>query len=78
MPIETRVLLAVPDGSHLRVHGVIKDPLANHLEIARVTGLAPTSIDLPPADVGGSFGVKGELYPEDLLVPLLAVPGQYS
>jgi carbon-monoxide dehydrogenase large subunit len=28
---------------------------------------------VPAGDIGGSFGVKGEVYPEDLLIPLLAV-----
>src|SRR5207247_1581805 len=31
------------------------------------------SIELIEVDVGGSFGVRGEFYPEDLLIPLAAI-----
>src|SRR3546814_19555396 len=32
----------------------------------------PTAVRVHPVAVGGMFGVRGELYPEDFLVPLAA------
>jgi carbon-monoxide dehydrogenase large subunit len=35
--------------------------------------LDPAQVDLIELDVGGSFGARGEFYPEDFLIPLLAL-----
>ena len=35
-------------------------------------GLPERAVDLIEVDVGGGFGVRGELYPEDFLVPFAA------
>jgi carbon-monoxide dehydrogenase large subunit len=73
LPLEPRGLLVRPGGDHLTVWGVTKHPSVNRERLAAALGLAPERIDLPAGDVGGAFGVKGELYPEDLLVPWAAV-----
>jgi carbon-monoxide dehydrogenase large subunit len=35
-------------------------------------GLAESAVDLIEVDVGGSFGARGEFYPEDFLIPFAA------
>src|SRR5207237_10323642 len=40
---------------------------------ARMLRLDEARIELIEVDVGGSFGVRGEFYPEDLLIPLAAM-----
>lgn len=73
MPMETRGLLAEVADGRLTVHGVTKHPAANRVAVAAMTGLPEHRVEFPRGDVGGSFGVKGELYPEDLLIPWAAV-----
>jgi len=41
-------------------------------EAAHVLGLPEASVRCIALDVGGGFGVKGHVYPEDLLIPFLA------
>ena len=41
--------------------------------LARMLGREPSSIHLHEGHVGGGFGVRGELYPEDVLVCLAAL-----
>ncbi len=40
--------------------------------LAPMLGLAETAIDMIELDVGGGFGVRGEFYPEDFLIPFAA------
>ena len=74
VPIETRGLVAEWDGaaSHLLVWGPTKVPYFNRRTLAAMLGLEEAQIDFVESDVGGSFGVRGEFYPEDFLVPYLA------
>ncbi len=48
-------------------------PHFNRRVTARMLGLSEHQIHMPETDAGGSFGIRGEFYPEDLLVPLLAM-----
>jgi CO/xanthine dehydrogenase Mo-binding subunit len=48
-------------------------PHFNHDAIARMLGRAPSSVHLHEGHVGGGFGIRGELYPEDVLVCLAAL-----
>jgi aerobic carbon-monoxide dehydrogenase large subunit len=74
LPMEPRGLLAAAGtNGRLTVWGVTKHPRANRDDVAKALGLAMDAIHMPPGDVGGAFGVKGELYPEDILVPLAAL-----
>ena len=44
----------------------------NRRTLAPMLGVAETDIDMIEVDVGGGFGVKGEFYPEDFLIPFAA------
>ena len=72
-PLETRGLVAEPhpDGS-LTLWGAAKVKHFNRAAIAAVLEVPPEKLRLVEVDVGGGFGVRGELYPEDVLIPLLA------
>jgi len=74
VPMETRGLLAAWNAgrSLLTVYGAAKVPFASRRILAECLGLAPDAIAMVECDVGGSFGVRGEFYPEDFLVPFAA------
>jgi CO/xanthine dehydrogenase Mo-binding subunit len=72
-PIETRGLVAAYDDSRLTVWGPTKVLHANRRTLSELLGLPLESIRLVEPAVGGGFGVRGEVYAEDLLVPLLAM-----
>jgi len=75
VPLETRGLVATWDrtSGKLTVLGATKVPFFNRRVLARMLRLDEASIELIEVDVGGSFGVRGEFYPEDLLIPLAAM-----
>ncbi|WP_203075276.1 xanthine dehydrogenase family protein molybdopterin-binding subunit [Falsiroseomonas ponticola] len=75
VPLETRGAIARYDAATdtLELHGTAKKQHWNRDEIARLLGRSPTSVHLFEGHVGGGFGVRGELYPEDLLVCLAAL-----
>jgi len=70
VPIETRGAVARYDEARdvLELHGAAKVPHWNRDTIARLLKRAPESVQLYEGHVGGGFGIRGELYPEDLLV----------
>jgi len=74
MTMEPRGLLAQWDAGrgHLTVHGAAKVAFYNRRMLAAQLGLAEDAITLIEADVGGGFGVRGEFYPEDFLIPFAA------
>lgn len=74
MPMETRGLLAEWDAGtgRLRVSGAMKVPFPVRALLARLLGLPETAIEMVEVDVGGGFGVRGEFYPEDFLIPFAA------
>ncbi len=71
-PMETRGLIAVWENSHMTVWGATKIPFFNRKILSSMLKLPESDIDLMTTDVGGGFGVRGEFYPEDFLVPFLA------
>ncbi len=75
VPMECRGGSAYVDPSTgvLLVHGAAKVPFWNRDAIARMVGRAPHEVQLIEGHVGGGFGPRGELYPEDVLVPLAAI-----
>jgi len=75
VPLETRGLLAEWDSDNLKltVYGAAKVPFANRRMLAAAIGLDVDAIEMVECDVGGAFGVRGEFYPEDFLIPFAAM-----
>lgn len=74
VPLETRGLLAVPGpGGRLHVHGMTKVVHFNRQVLARLLRVDPAILHCVEPAVGGGFGVRGEFYPEDFLIPWLAL-----
>ena len=74
--LETRGLVAVPPdprGGELHLIGSTKCIHINRGILAPIFGIPLGALRLTEVDVGGGFGVRGELYPEDVLVPLAAM-----
>jgi len=71
MPLETRGVLAAPDpiGGGLTVWTSTQVPFAVRSGIALALRLPEERIRVIVPDVGGGFGVKGHVYPEELLIP---------
>jgi len=72
-PMETRGLVAEYDGAAIRVWGATKVPFFNRRLLAKMLDLPETAIEMIETDIGGGFGVRGEFYPEDYLVPWAAI-----
>ena len=75
VPMETRGAIARYDEGRdvLELHGVAKVPHWNRDSLARMLGRATSSMHLYEGHTGGGFGVRGELYPEDVLTCLGAL-----
>jgi carbon-monoxide dehydrogenase large subunit len=69
VPLETRGTIAVPEAASgiLRMYGAAKVPHYNRQALATMLGLPLDRIQLHEGHVGGGFGIRGELYPEDVL-----------
>ena len=74
VPLEPRTLLVVPDPDRgaLDIFGMTKVPVWNRDLLADMLGVDETLIRVHAVDAGGGFGVRGEFYPEDFLIPWLA------
>jgi CO/xanthine dehydrogenase Mo-binding subunit len=70
VPLETRGAIARYDETRdiLEMHGAAKVPHWNRDTLAQMLGRKRESIQLYEGHVGGGFGIRGELYPEDILV----------
>jgi carbon-monoxide dehydrogenase large subunit len=75
VPLDLRGALAFwnYERDRLEVHGAAKVPHFNRLALAGMLGLDPLRIHLFEGHVGGGFGVRGELYPEDVMVACAAL-----
>jgi CO/xanthine dehydrogenase Mo-binding subunit len=75
VPLETRGAIARYDAGRdlIQMYGAAKVPHRTRDGIARVLGRAPATVQLYEGHVGGGFGVRGEVYPEDVLVCLGAL-----
>jgi carbon-monoxide dehydrogenase large subunit len=74
LPLETRGLIAEWDvaKNKLTVFGASKVLFFNRRVLAPMLGVSEADIDMIEVDVGGGFGVRGEFYPEDFLIPFAA------
>ena len=71
VPMESRGFLADWDAAsgRLTLFGAAKVAFPNRRILAKQMGLPEQSIRMVENDVGGAFGVRGEFYPEDFLIP---------
>jgi aerobic carbon-monoxide dehydrogenase large subunit len=74
VPLEPRALLADVNRATgaLDIFGMTKVPVFNRGVLAAMLAIDPALIRIHGIDAGGGFGVRGEFYPEDFLVPWLA------
>jgi aerobic carbon-monoxide dehydrogenase large subunit len=74
LPIEGRgVVAAWEEASEtLTVWASTQMPHVLRAEIARIVGLGEHTVRVIARDVGGGFGLKAHVFPEELLVPVLA------
>jgi carbon-monoxide dehydrogenase large subunit len=75
VPIETRGAIGRYDAGRdiLELHGAAKVPHRVRDLLALMLRRAPSAIHIHESHVGGGFGVRGELYPEDVLVCVAAM-----
>ena len=69
-PLETRGLIGEYDRANnkYRLTGAAKVTYFNRRHLAAAFGMKEEEVELIELDVGGGFGARGELYPEDYLV----------
>src|SRR5699024_10128496 len=74
VPMEPRALVVdyARDTGALDVYGATKVPVFNRAVLARLMQMDQSAIRMHAVDAGGGFGVRGEFYPEDFLIPWLA------
>ena len=75
VPLEPRGLLAEfdPEARRLTTWGAAKVKHFNRRILAKLLELPEESVRYVEGDVGGGFGARGEFYPEDFLIPWLAI-----
>ena len=75
VPLETRGALGRYDAARdiLELHGAAKIPHRNRETLCRMLGRGPAALHVHESHVGGGFGIRGEIYPEDVLVLLAAL-----
>jgi carbon-monoxide dehydrogenase large subunit len=75
VPLETRGAIGRYDAARdiLELHGAAKVPHRNRESLARMFGRSTAAVHCYEGNVGGGFGVRGEIYPEDILVLVAAM-----
>jgi carbon-monoxide dehydrogenase large subunit len=75
VPLETRGAIGRYNAAKdlLEMYGAAKVPHWNRDQLAKMFGRPQLSMNLFEGHVGGGFGIRGELYPEDVLVCLAAL-----
>jgi carbon-monoxide dehydrogenase large subunit/6-hydroxypseudooxynicotine dehydrogenase subunit gamma len=74
VPMENRGAIGFYDAANdiLELHGAAKVPHRNRDTLVGMLGLDPAQLHVHESHVGGGFGIRGELYPEDVLVLVAA------
>jgi CO/xanthine dehydrogenase Mo-binding subunit len=74
VPMETRGLVADydPGRARMTIWGATLVTHYHRRVLSRLLGLSLDQIEYRPTDSGGSFGVRGDFFPEDFLVAYLA------
>lgn len=70
--MEPRAVLAVPGEGRLRLHLSSQTPHRAKADLAAVLGLDPALVHVAGGDVGGSFGAKASITPEEAAVAAAA------
>ncbi len=73
MPIETRAILAVPEGDGVKIWSSTQSPHKVRQVTSEILGLDPSLVRVITPEVGGGFGVKAHVYPEEIAVAALAM-----
>jgi aerobic carbon-monoxide dehydrogenase large subunit len=75
VPLEARGAIGRYDAARelLELHGAAKIPHRNRETLCRMLNRSPSSLHVHECHVGGGFGIRGELYPEDVLVLVAAM-----
>ena len=73
VPLETRGLVAEYSGGILTVWGPTKVSHFNRSVLAGLLGIPIEAVRFVEPAVGGGFGGRGEFYPEDYVIPHLAM-----
>jgi aerobic carbon-monoxide dehydrogenase large subunit len=73
LPIEGRAVLATPDGSGVRIWSSSQMPHKVRQVVAAILGLEPAEVRVITPDVGGGFGVKAHVYPEEVVLAAVAI-----
>ncbi|MEE3003961.1 MAG: xanthine dehydrogenase family protein molybdopterin-binding subunit [Chloroflexota bacterium] len=72
-PLETRGIVASYNAGELTVWGATKVPHFNREVLSSLLDLPEDKMHFIEGDVGGGFGIRGEFYPEDFLVPFAVI-----
>ena len=74
VPMEPRTLTVdyATDTGSIEIFGATKVPVFNREVLATLLDIDQTHIRMHAVDAGGGFGVRGEFYPEDFLIPWLS------
>jgi aerobic carbon-monoxide dehydrogenase large subunit len=67
LPMETRGVLAEPTAAGLHVHASTQVPHLLHRVLAEALEVARDEIRVTCPDVGGGFGLKAHVYPEEIV-----------
>jgi carbon-monoxide dehydrogenase large subunit len=72
-PLEPRAALAVPRGGGLELHLSTQTPHRARSDLAAILGLPAEAIRVVAGDVGGSFGAKASIHPEEAALAVAAL-----
>lgn len=74
-PLETRSVVASfdPEAVHVIVNASVQKPHSIATKIQHCLDIPGISVDVKAENIGGGFGQKTGYYPEDLLIPSLAI-----
>lgn len=75
VPLETRGAIGRYDAARdvLELHGAAKVPHRNRESFARMLNRSTGGLHVYEGHTGGGFGIRGEIYPEDILVLVAAM-----
>ena len=72
-PIEARGVVATPEGAGVLLHTSTQVPHLVADAVAECLGLDRRAVRVVAADAGGGFGVKAQVYPEEVLLAWMAL-----